>query len=69
MLSSSITLQFRETQNPFTVRLNTVTVDTVESMGLGEFINSDTITADSRAIKGNCRCSYMDTVIIGLTII
>ena len=53
-LSSIITLQFRETQNPFTVRLSPVAIDTAERLGLGyAFINSETITADSRAIKGN----------------
>ena len=52
MLSSTITLQFRENQNPFTVKLSPVTVDTAESMGLGFFINSETITADSRATLG-----------------
>ena len=52
-LSSTITLQFRYNQNPFTVRLSPVTIDTAESMNLGFFINSDTITADSRATLGN----------------
>ena len=52
MLSSTITLQFRENQNPFTIRLSPVTVDTAESMNLGFFINSATITADSRATAG-----------------
>ena len=49
MLNLAISLQFRYNQNPFTVRLTPVTVDTAESMNLGFFINSDTITADSRA--------------------
>ena len=53
MLSSPITLQFRYNQNPFTVRMSSVTIDTVESMNLGFFINSDTITNDSRAKLGN----------------
>ena len=53
MLSSSITLQFRNNQNPFRVRLSTVTVDTAERMGLGFFINSGIITHHSRAITGN----------------
>ena len=45
-------LQFRNNQSPFTVRLSPVTVDTAEIMNLGFFINSDTITADSRATLG-----------------
>ena len=52
MLSSTIILQFRNNQNPFTVRLSPVTVGTAESKDLGFFINSDTITADSRATLG-----------------
>ena len=53
MLNSPITLQFRYNQNPFTVRLSSVTIDTVESMNLGFFINSSTITNDSRAKLGD----------------
>ena len=53
VLSSPITLQFRYNQNPFTVRLNPITIDTAESINLGFFINSGTITADSRATLGN----------------
>ena len=52
-LTSTITLQFRNNQNPFTVRLSPVTIDTAESMNLGFFINSITITADHRATLGN----------------
>ena len=52
ILSSTIMLQFRNNQNPFTVRLSPVTVGTAESMNLGFFINSGTITADSRATLG-----------------
>ena len=49
VLSSPITLQFRNNQNPFRVRLSAVTA---EGMGLGFFINSMTIDASSRAITG-----------------
>ena len=52
VLSSPITLQFRNNQNPFRVRLSPVTVFTAEGMGLGFFINSMTIDASSRAITG-----------------
>ena len=52
MLSYPITLQFRNNQNPFRVRLSPVTVFTAEEMGLGFFINSMTIDALSRAITG-----------------
>ena len=43
MLSSQISLQYRTNQNPFNITLTAVTVDTAESMGVGYFINSDTI--------------------------
>ena len=48
-LSSPITLQFRENQNPFTIMLSPVTVATAEAAGVGDFINADTITPGSRA--------------------
>ena len=51
-LSSPITLQFRNNQNPFTVMLSPVTVFTAEGMGLGFFINYMTIDASSRAATG-----------------
>ena len=51
-LSSTITFHFRESQNPFTVRLSPVTIDTAESMNLGFFINSATIRSNSRATAG-----------------
>jgi hypothetical protein len=52
MLSTPIRLQFRPNQNPFNITLSPVTVDTAESMGLGIFINSDTIAQGSRATAG-----------------
>ena len=58
MLSSTIMLQFRKNQDPFTLRLSSVTVDTAENMNLGFFINSDTITADSRATLGKGQSCY-----------
>ena len=48
----TITLQFRQNQNPFTVILTPVTVDDADSLGLGFFINSDTIDSSSRATAG-----------------
>ena len=52
-LSSPITLQFRENQNPFNLTLTAVTVDTAEAMGLGLFINSYYIDQPSfRATAG-----------------
>ena len=48
----TITLRFRENQNPFTVRLSPVTIDTAESMNLGFFINSNIIRDDHRATAG-----------------
>ena len=52
VLSSPIILQFRNNQNPFTVRLSPVTVATAEEMGLGFFIDSMTIYALFRATTG-----------------
>ena len=52
-LSSPITLQFRETQNPFDLTLTPVTVDTAESMGLGFFINTEAIALGFRATAGS----------------
>ena len=52
-LSSYITLQFRENQNPFNLTLTPVTVDTAEAMGLGFFINAETIALGSRATAGS----------------
>ena len=52
-LNSRITLQFRENQNPFNLTLTPVTVDTAEAMGLGFFINSETIALGSRATAGS----------------
>ena len=54
MLSSTITLQFRYNQNPFTIELCPMTIDeeAEEKYSLREFINFDTITTDSRATLG-----------------
>ena len=60
MLSSTIMLQFRNNQNPFTVRLSPVTVESAESINCGLFINSDTITADSRATLGTWQSHQRD---------
>ena len=51
-LNSVIRLQFRQNQNPFTVRLCPVSIDTAEAMNLGSFIDSDTIDDISRATAG-----------------
>ena len=61
-LSSAITLEFRNNQNPFTVRLTAVTVDTAESMKLGFFINSAMIAADSRATLGQLICPLFASI-------
>ena len=44
-----IILQFRKNQNPFTVRISSVTIDTAASLDLGFFIN---LTSDSNATAG-----------------
>ena len=51
-LNVPISLSFRLNQSPFTVILTPVTVDRAESMGLGHFINSESISCGSRAIAG-----------------
>ena len=52
ILSTDIRLQFRNNQNPFSVRLCPVNVSTVEARGLGHFINSGDIDIISRATAG-----------------
>ena len=47
-----IVLQFKKNQNPFTVRISQVTIDTAESQELGDFIDSDSIIPDLRATTG-----------------
>ena len=52
-LSSPITLQLRENQNPFNLTLTAVSVDTAEAMGLRLFIDSYYIDRPSlRATAG-----------------
>ena len=51
-LSTDIRLQFSNNQNPFTVTLTPVDIDTAEALGLGVFIDFD-ISAISRATLGN----------------
>ena len=62
-LNTQITLQFQPNQNPFNITLSPVTVDTAESMGLGFFINSETILPGSRATAGTLpQISHNDNV-------
>ena len=51
-LSSPIMIQLRQNQNPFTLMLSPVTIDTAESKNLSFFINSETILPGSRATAG-----------------
>ena len=48
-LSKPIRLMITNNQNPFNLILSAVTIDSVEDVGLGTFINSSTINRDSRA--------------------
>ena len=50
--TSSIGLEFKKNQNPFTITLKTDTIDNVERMGLGFFINSVDIQSSSLANAG-----------------
>ena len=52
-LSTDIRFQFRGTQNPFTVTLTPVDIDTAEALGLGFFINFYFNSAIFRATSGN----------------
>ena len=58
LLSSTITLQFKENQNPFTVRLSPVTIDIIESQGLGHFINFVAPGPEFRLIPTATACQY-----------
>ena len=51
-LSSPIMIQLRQNQNPFTLMLSPVSIDTAESMNLEDFIYFDTILPGSRATAG-----------------
>ena len=58
ILSTDIRFQFSNNQNPFTVTLTPVDIDTAEALGLGFFINSydiyfEDINLLSRATSGN----------------
>ena len=53
-LNDDIRLQFRNNQNPFTITLSAVSINTTEDLiqDLGLFINSDDIQVISRATAG-----------------
>ena len=51
-LSTDIRFQFINNQNPFTIRLCPVDIDTAEALGLSFFIDSDYIDIISRATAG-----------------
>ena len=51
-LRTDIRFQFRNNQNPFTVRLCPVNISSAEARGLGYFIDSDDIDIISRATAG-----------------
>lgn len=60
----TIELSFRETQNPFTIILSTVPIESIESNDLGSFINTRYISNESRATAGNCTMSVIQLVCI-----
>ena len=60
LLSSPITLQFRNNQNPFNVTLMTWTIDRLEMEGVG-FINPTTIGDGERATAGILMLSHIFT--------
>ena len=66
MLSSPIMLQFRMNQNPFTITLSPVTVNTTEDNDLGFFINSVTIQDSFRAEAGMQDCYKLSNVLFCL---
>ena len=57
-LSSTIMIQLRQNQNPFTLILSPVTIDASESKGLDYFINLGTILYGSRATAGQLCASH-----------
>ena len=52
VLSNNMVLTFRNNQNPFSVTLTPVTIDTAENLGLVSFVNSDNIAPTFRATAG-----------------
>lgn len=51
-LDTPIKLQFIRNQNPFTVTLTPTSIGSVETVGLGGFINPQAIPTTSRATAG-----------------
>ena len=51
-LSTLIRLQIRNKHNAFSITFTPVTIAAVEGLGLGDFINSETIEEESRATPG-----------------
>ena len=58
MLSTTIRIQFRQNQSPFTVVLCPVSISEAESRSLGFFLESDTINEISRATPGWLKYYY-----------
>ena len=52
-LNTDIRFQFSQNQNSFTVHLCAVSIDDAQDMGLGYFIDSDTINNTLRATAGS----------------
>ena len=50
-LSTPLVQYYGSVQNPFTLILRTMSVSSAESVGLGNFIGSDTISNSSRATE------------------
>ena len=60
-LTTPITLQFRNNQNPFNITFSPVTIDAVEETDLGaNFINSETIEEEARAELGEILVKIYD---------
>ena len=51
-LNTDLQLKFINNQNPFTITLTAVSINTTEELDLGFFINSDDISFISRATSG-----------------
>ena len=65
-LSTIIRLQFRNNQNSFTVRLCPLSITDTEIMGLGSFIESETIGEISRATPGKLLIYYNNDIVLPL---
>ena len=61
-LNLPISFMFSDNQNPFTITLSTITVETAESRGLGDLISAQAIFNDSRATSKTCGVTFFPII-------